>query len=177
MRTKIIETEHGEGRGNHGKFMLLRPDTEWERVSLLPTLQQARPRSDEEGQVQDRLRVPTPNLLGGVCGWGLRHLWVLDLQTGEGACFLPGGYAVADLDKHAVWVCPMFQPFLEWLYDQDLSDLDALPDVVQLPEAPFAFAGYRREGPGREAVARELIRAGLTPDAYAALAAGVINQA
>jgi hypothetical protein len=38
----------------------------------------------------------------------------------------------------------MFEPFLTWLYAQDLSDLQALPDYVELPDAPFALAGYRR---------------------------------
>ena len=60
------------------------------------------------------------------------HLVVLDLQTGEGAIFMPGGLAAADLDKHGIWVCPLFEPFLAWLYKQDLSDLDALPAVVEI---------------------------------------------
>jgi hypothetical protein len=44
----------------------------------------------------------------------------------------------------------MFGPFLEWLYKQDLTDLSALPAVVELPEAEFAFCGYRRPGPQGE---------------------------
>src|ERR1700730_13461520 len=51
-------------------------------------------------------------------GWTPRHVWVLDLQTGEGAMFLPGGLAKHDLEKHAVWVCPMYEPMLAWLYDR-----------------------------------------------------------
>ena len=74
----------------------------------------------------------------------------LRLQTGEGAMFRPGGSPAADLDKHAVWVCPLFQPFLAWLYEQDLTDLDALPAHVELPDAEFAFAGYRRPGLARK---------------------------
>jgi hypothetical protein len=69
---------------------------------------------------------------------------VFDLQTREGGLFVPGGIAAADLDKHRIWVCPLFEPFLVWLYAQDLSDLDALPAVIDLPDAPFALAGYRR---------------------------------
>ena len=30
----------------------------------------------------------------------------------------------------------MFLPFVGWLYKQDLTDLDALPDLVELP-APW----------------------------------------
>jgi hypothetical protein len=50
-----------------------------------------------------------------------------------------------------VWVCPMFEPFLEWLYTQDTSVLERLPTVVELPEAPAAaaLAGYRRAGEQR----------------------------
>lgn len=80
-------------------------------------------------------------------GWSPQHLLVVDLQTGEGAVFLPGGLARADLRKHRIWVCPMFEAFLEWLYVQDLSDLRALPRVIELPEAPMSHAGYRRPGP------------------------------
>jgi hypothetical protein len=44
------------------------------------------------------------------------------------------------------WVCPLFEPFLAWLLAQDLSDLDALPDFAELPDAPGAMFGYRRAG-------------------------------
>lgn len=30
------------------------------------------------------------------------------------------------------------------LYQQDLTDITALPSYVELPDAPFAMAGYRR---------------------------------
>ena len=79
--------------------------------------------------------------------WTEDHLLVLDLETGEGALFLLGGLASADLDKHRIWVCPMFQPFLEWLYRQDLSaGISTLPAHLNL-DAPFALWGYRRPGP------------------------------
>lgn len=42
----------------------------------------------------------------------------------------------------------MAEPFVEWLYQQDLTDLDALPRYVEFPDAEFALAGYRR--PGKE---------------------------
>jgi len=80
-------------------------------------------------------------------GWDERHVLVLDLQTGEGSIFLPGGLASHDLNnKHKLWVCPMFEPFLTWLYKQDLSDLTKLPAVVNLGDVPTAMYGYRRLG-------------------------------
>jgi hypothetical protein len=83
----------------------------------------------------------------GTQGWTIDHLLVLDLATGEGAIFKPGGCAAADLNhKHQVWVCPLFEPFLEWLYQQDLADLSTLPLHVDLPDARFEVRGYRREG-------------------------------
>ena len=125
MKTKIIEA-HDATRFNWGKFMLGRyePD-EW------------RHKSDIAGG---------RSLLASV-GWGPEHIWVLDLQTGEGFCVAPHGLASADLGKHNIWVCPMYEPFLAWLYQQDLSDLDVLPPVVDLGDVPTAMSGYRREGP------------------------------
>jgi hypothetical protein len=126
MKTRIIEVTNNDQ--NWGKFMVMKPDTEWGRRSKIdPDLQMS---------------------LLRYCGWGPEHVWVLDLQTGEGACFAPHGMASADLNKHKVWVCPMFEPFLAWLYQQDLSDLDALPELLNLPDAPFAMSGYRRNMSG-----------------------------
>ena len=124
MQVKLIEASNG---GNWGKFAVCRWDAaEWAIASSLP---------DASGG----------SLLRRI-GTSPEAVWVLDLQTREGASFQPGGLASADLEKHRVWVCPMFHPFLEWLYAQDLTDLAALPAYVDLPDAPFAFAGYRRAG-------------------------------
>lgn len=132
METKLIEACQNvkDGRAsNWGKFCVARFDAEW----------------GHESQIAPRTGLSLLRL----CGWAPEGFyWVLDLQTGEGAYFRPGGSAHADLEKHRVWVCPMFEPFLEWLYEQDLSDLSALPDVVEIPDAPFAFSGYRRPGEG-----------------------------
>lgn len=128
MKLHVIEAIHSRERpGNWGKFAVGRPDEEWDWRSAA-----------------DSLDVPLLRLLG----WGPDHLWVFDLQTGEGAFFRPAGYAAADLEKHRIWVCPLFEPFLEWLYKQDLTDLGALPRLVELPDAEFAFSGYRRSGLG-----------------------------
>src|SRR6266705_5234768 len=120
METKIIEVTNGEQ--NWGKFLLMRfTATEWNMRSA----------------------VSGAGLLLWNIGWNKHQIWVLDLQTCEGAAFLPGGCARADLDKHAVWVCPLYEPFLNWLYTQDLADLSLLPNLINLPGAPFAISGYR----------------------------------
>jgi hypothetical protein len=130
VNTKFIEATQGIKNGwNHGKFMVARfTEDEWGRLSEI-----------------DQAHGLTLSLIGR-CGWSPRHILVWDMQTGEGAIFLPGGLASADLDKHKVWVCPMFEPFLVWLYGQELSDLDKLPSVIELPDAPASMYGYRREG-------------------------------
>jgi hypothetical protein len=124
MKTKFIEATNGPR--NWGKFLVgqFTPE-EWALRSQID---------------------PGRSLIGGR-GWHPKHRLVLDLQTGEGAIFLPGGLASADLHKHKIWVCPLFEPFLEWLYKQDLSDIDALPAHVDLPNAEFMMSGYRRQGP------------------------------
>lgn len=124
MKLHVVEAA---GNGNWGKFAVGRPGPgEWAWRSTV---------GDAGAPLLTQV------------GWGREHVWVWDLQTGEGAIFRPGGYAKADLEKHRVWVCPLFAPFLEWLYTQDLSDLDQLPRLVDLAGAEFAFTGYRRRGP------------------------------
>lgn len=90
-------------------------------------------------------------------GWGPGHILVVDLQTGEGAIFRMGGSATADLAKHSVWVCVLFEAFLDWLYHQ--PDPMNLPPLIEL-DVPFAMAGYRRNG--REDAMRELAQELLT---------------
>lgn len=80
-------------------------------------------------------------------GWATYHRLVLDIETGEAVMVSPGGSAHADLNKHQIWVCPMFEPFLEWWYKEwPAVDVGTFPDVVQLPDAEFQWAGYRRPG-------------------------------
>lgn len=127
MKTKLIEATN-EKDGEHfnwGKFCVAQFDAE---ELAIPS------------KIDGRYLITTR-------GWTADHLWVMDLQTGEGACFRLGGCAPADLEKHAVWVCPLFQPFLAWLYQQDFTSVDELPDVVNLPDAPGGLQGYRRSGP------------------------------
>lgn len=122
MRTYLFEATNGF---NWGKFCVGVMDHEWQWRSRVDT--------------DDRRR-----LLAGR-GWDDQHIWVMDLATGEGALFRHGGHAGRDLDKHKIWVCPLFEPFLEWFYKQDLGKLDELcAAVVQLPDAPSSLYGSRR---------------------------------
>jgi hypothetical protein len=123
MKLHPFEATNGD---NWGKFAVGRPD-------------------NEEWSWRSQVGDSNWSLLRQV-GWDQDTIWVWDLQTGEGAMFRPGGFAAADLEKHRIWVCPMFEPFLTWLYTQDLSDLGALPQRVELPDAPFSFYGHRRTG-------------------------------
>lgn len=131
MKVKFIEaTNRGDGGLNWGKFAVMRFEA-------------------DDRSYPSQIDDAGFRLVSGQ-GWESDHLFVLDLATGEGAMFRHGGSAQADLDKHRVWVCPMFEPFLVWLYQQDVTDLDALPGLVEFTEAeaPSAFAGYRRPGVG-----------------------------
>lgn len=129
MRTFQFEAT---GNGNWGRFLVGVLDTEWEWTS----------------DTADGMRTLTTT------GYSHDSLWVLDLVTREGANFAPHGLAAADLDKHRIWVCPMFEPFLAWLYRElagvrgwhYVDTLAQLPQVVELPDAPFALYGHRREG-------------------------------
>lgn len=128
MRTYLFEGVQDIGVPlNWGKFMVGVPDLEWA----------ARSEIDPE----------TPYPLLQQIGWTPEHIWVFDLQTGEAAIFRPGGSARADLEKHRVWVCPLFEMFLTWLYRQNINTLHTLPRIVALPDAQFSINGYRRLGP------------------------------
>ncbi|MEU4534336.1 hypothetical protein AB0G15_05675 [Streptosporangium sp. NPDC023825] len=127
MESKVFEVTQPGMDGNWGKFLVCQLTHEAYWPSQLPGNDDTRP-------------------LMRQIGWSREFVWVLDWQTGEGVLVRPGGNARADLNKHQVWVCPMFEPFLTWLYKQDMSKLHELPQVVEL-DAPFDFAGYRRPGP------------------------------
>jgi hypothetical protein len=131
LRTHIIEATNGPQ--NWGKFLI------------------------GDFTADDRARrsqVDPGRPLLATIGWSDNAYLVLDLQTGEGAVFRLGGLASADLNKHKIWVCPLFEPFLEWLYDRYTATApagpqifwEALPLHVDLPDAPFAISGYRRTG-------------------------------
>lgn len=124
MLTHMMEATNGF---NWGKFLIGRFDHEWQAPSLISF-----PSVKGKGLLRQR-------------GWSTEHLLVLDLETGEGAIFRPGGSAGADLKKRQIWVCPLYPAFLEWLYAQDLADLKALPRLVKLHNAEAAFARPRNK--------------------------------
>lgn len=136
MITKLFEATHDlEGNGNYGKFLVCIPDTEW---SLLTELGE-----------EYSFRVLPAN------GWCREHVMVFDLATGEGAMFRPrkaknpAQAVYHELNKHQIWVCPLFEPFLAWLFNYTPEEIPHLPQLVLLPEADFAFSGYRRPGINR----------------------------
>lgn len=127
MKSRYFQATQDRDTGfNHGKFLVQVPDdVDW---SVACAMDPQRPLFAGRGWQRDK------------------HVLVFDLETGEGARFLHGGYAKADLTKTRIWVCPLFEPFLAWLYQQDLTTLADLPQLVVLPNAPAALAGYRRDG-------------------------------
>lgn len=78
-------------------------------------------------------------------GWSRQHTMVIDLQTGEGA-FFPEWAHKSDLDKHQIWVCPMFEHALLHILSGDHDPMKTEP-LIDLPDAPFEAGGYRRGGP------------------------------
>lgn len=128
MKTKIIEVT-SPSKFNFGKFLIGDLGELWPVIS----------------------EVDAPRPVMRVCGWSKFHLLIVDLQTGEGFIRRMGGIPSADLNKHKVWVCPMYEPFLCWLDQQDLSDIEKLPSHVELPQelaGPHeAMSGFRRGGP------------------------------
>jgi hypothetical protein len=127
MITKIVEVTNNF---NWGKFMLAAFD-------------------EQEWKIRSQL---TDSYLLGRLGWDRSHVWFMDLQTGEACFILPGGMVARDLEKHAVWVCPMAEPFLEWFYahKEYHRDIIRIPNLVLLTDAESSFRGYRRQGPSPE---------------------------
>ena len=128
MRIRFVEASNGF---NWGKFIVAELEAEdWRYPGVHP---------------------PMAQRLVASQGWDRTHAWVLDLATGEGAFFKLGGYAEADLDKHRIWVCLLFEPFLAWLYghyrEAPEDWFDKLPPAVDLPGTPRGLYGYRRRGP------------------------------
>jgi hypothetical protein len=143
MDTYFFEATNGF---NHGKFAVaFFDDEEWERRSALPSVHGGR--------------------LLSALGWGRSardlHMWVLDLQTGEGMYVPVEGSADYQLDGlHQIRVCPLFLPFLRWLYGQDLTRLAELSGtLVRLTEeeAPSSMASRRSPAWAREAAAAKTV--------------------
>lgn len=131
MDTKFVEAGRpAPNHGNWGKFVVARYTTdELHAPTRFPGC---------EGQRVVSLR-----------GNGAQHIWVLDLATGEGFRVpVSERHAFSALEQHQVWVCPLFEPFLEWLLTYIAghpSDWwDTLPRTVELPDATFEMRGHRR---------------------------------
>jgi hypothetical protein len=127
LNSRIIEaTQAGDKPFNWGKFLVATFDeSEWAYVSAIagsPLL----------------ARLGYTSKMPGIL--------VLDLATREGSYFYPQGSAVNDLRDRQIWVCPLYEPFLCWLYANFTGTLADLPGVVYLENAPAAIAGYRRPG-------------------------------
>lgn len=130
MKTKIIEATQPNpdtNPQNWGRFMVCQFDIEdhmhHSEIAQMTTLA-----ASGYGGLPDRSIV-----------------WVLDLVTREGGCFRIGGSPKADLDKHKIWVCPLFEPFLGWLYENFSGDVLSLPDLVEVSAEGQLF-GHRRAG-------------------------------
>lgn len=116
MKTKIIEATDGVA---YGKFLVGVFDTEWQRRSLV---------AEEAGEASFSLLRQE--------GWGPEHTLVLDLSVpGNGGIFAirRDGYPAQDIAKHQLEICWLYERFLGWLYQQDISTLDLMPDLVHFP--------------------------------------------
>lgn len=95
-------------------------------------------------------------------GWTHQHFWLLDLTTGQGACFFhnPDGLVEHDLtvkalDQSAAWkgmrTTQLFGHLLVWLYRQPLPKILALdlPAVVKFEDLGSGEAIGRPVGPGK----------------------------
>lgn len=126
MKSKIIEATQ-TSEVNWGKFLVQEFDEEWGRRSALPG-------NDLDMPVLAQR------------GWAPYHILVTDLETGEGAMFSKRDpmplYSLAE--KHQIWVCPLFEPFLLWLCNQDFESVEELPEFVSLDTSFEALSGYRR---------------------------------
>lgn len=127
METRFVEATDTH-RGLYGKFMLARwTHEEWDR------------RAQMDGTLGQRLLASR--------GHDPREFWVVDLETNEGAFFSMNkhGLAASDLMKRRIWVCPLFEGFLQHLYS--LDDPWAVEPLVTISHVTDS---YRRPGPNDE---------------------------
>jgi hypothetical protein len=164
MITQFIEaTNFYDGGLNWGKFLLCKfDDRDW---------------SYQATEADGALLSVMP---GGRESWNPEtSIFVVDLQTGEGSRFDLRTEPVAQLERHKIWVCPLFEPFLKWLFREIQSrppgpgrfELTTLPAVAKFP-ASSALAGYRRAGPCDEAASEVTLQS----PPFAAGASGVASS-
>lgn len=140
MKTRIVEATNGIA--NWGKFLLARFDAS--ELAYESLVMRSIPANERSPSDSVRLFDAMP---GGK--QRERDTLVLDLQTGEGAFFYVHKLrsAKVDLEHHKIWVCPLFEPFLEWLYAFNGDHMERCPALLDLPNAEFSFKGHRRSGP------------------------------
>ena len=133
MDSRLIEAENG---GNWGKFMVGQwTHADLEQRSLVAVGEPLLGRTEgnlRKGQIDPR-----------------RARLVFDLQTKKGGLFEPdpAGDSNADLEASGLWVCPLFAPFLAWLYERGQAPVASLPSIFNLPPAQSKLQGYKRPGP------------------------------
>ena len=118
--THLIEASDNAA---YGKFLIARLDDELHASSALPGY---------EGSPLLRL--------GGLRRFNENSTLIVDLQTGNAAVFFisNGGSWEADLNRTGpIHVCPMFRPFLKWLYEQKVpvhppAAIQDLPRFVEV---------------------------------------------
>ena len=129
MKTHIIEATNGIA---YGKFMVGIFDTEWQRRPVI--------QNRTEGLSPTAVQGPIPGYwyrgpLLRQEGWGAEHILVVDLSSpGNGGIFRLGGMPANDIAERGLEVCWLFEAFLGWLYQQNLKELDRLPDLIHLEE-------------------------------------------
>ena len=77
-----------------------------------------------------------------------RDIFILDIQTREGAVFAPHGLADVDIERTAIYTGPLFKAFLHWIRAQFREGL-SLNDLPKHVEVPLTEAqeAQRQEGP------------------------------
>ena len=120
MKTRLVEVTDG---AFYGKFLVGKFDeAEWRHEGEIP---------------KESIIRPVPYALLDICGWSRDHLLVLDLETGNGTIFRPGGALDYDMEKRKMgYVCPLYRTFLGWLYEHAARtgsiDLDDIPAVLHM---------------------------------------------
>jgi hypothetical protein len=138
VKSKFLEVTN---KANWAKLQLL----QWEPSDL------ARPSLVQKGKVL----LNAVQVRRGDAADPLTAVFVRDLQTQEGCEFYPSPEAdcKTQLDMHRVWVCPLFYPFVSWLFANYQGDVTSLPDLVELADSKKQeYQGYRRPGEEMEPI-------------------------
>lgn len=124
MITKLIETTD---MFNHGKFLV----GQMEGFELTQYLA-----IKDDGRQLSHVLHASPS-----------KFWVLDCATCEGAFFDFSNDAYYQLERHQVWVCPMFPLFLEWAFEKFKQEPNVLnwDSLVNLKQGKHNALSRRRQ--------------------------------